>query len=211
MEHTFGDRLKLLRHENDITIQELIDAVEAKYPELHLSKPVISRYENNVHTPKQFTIIEDLAEFFGVSVNYITGKSDDKYGEEVKYKEVPVLGTIAAGAPILAQEDVLGFEYINPNSDIDFCLKVKGDSMIGARIYDGDIVFIHCQPEVENGEIAAVQIDGEIATLKRVYNADGNIILRAENSLYKDMIFSKKDKKSIEILGKAVCFKSEVR
>jgi len=211
MNSTFGNRLKELRKENDLTMDEFVDAINSKYPELNLKKSMISRYENNIHTPKQFIIIEDMAEFFGVNINYMTGKSDDKYGENILYKEIPILGTIAAGMPILAQEDILGHEYIRPNEHIDFCLKVKGDSMIGARIYDGDIVFIHAQPEVENGEIAAVQIENEEATLKRVYKVEGSLILHAENPMYKDQVISKKDRKDVTILGKAVMFKSEVR
>ena len=208
---TFGDRLKQLREENGMKIKEFVEAFNNKYPDTQLSMPVVSRYENNVHTPKKFTVTENCAKFFGVNINYMWGKSNDKYGNNVLYKEIPVLGTIAAGTPILAQEDILGHEYINPNDNIDFCLKVKGDSMIGARIFDGDIVFIKSQCEVENGEIAAVQIDSEVATLKRVYYVNGSVILRAENSLYKDMVFSKKDSKIVQILGKAISFKSEVR
>ena len=83
--------------------------------------------------------------------------------------------------------------------------------MINARIFDGDTVFFKNQPDVENGEIAAVQINGEAVTLKRVYKIDGNIILRPENPNYKDIIFSKKDKKDFKILGKAIFFKSEVK
>lgn len=210
MKQTFGDRLKLLRKENDMKMEEFVTAFNSKYPDATLSKSIVSRYENNIHTPKKFITVEAIADFFNVNVNYMTGNSDDKYDEEIKYKEVPILGNIACGVPILAQEDIQGYEYILPNEKIDFCLRAKGDSMINARIFEGDIVYIHQQPEVENGEIAAIQIDNE-ATLKRVYIIDGNVILRAENPNYKDMTFSKKDKKSICILGKAVFFKSEVK
>jgi repressor LexA len=97
------------------------------------------------------------------------------------------------------------------NERLDFCLKVKGNSMTGARIHDGDTVFVREQPDVENGEIAVVMIDDEEATLKRVYKINGNIILHPENPEYKDMIFSSKDKGRIKVLGKAAYFKSEVR
>jgi repressor LexA len=83
--------------------------------------------------------------------------------------------------------------------------------MINTRILDGDIVYIRKQPDVNNGEIAAVLIDNEEATLKRVYKLNGTIILRAENPNYKDIIITKKDSKDVRILGKAVFFKSEVR
>lgn len=211
MSHTFGDRLKVLRLEHNMTMDEFVVAINSKYPDVLLNKSIVSRYENNIHTPKKFTIVESIANFFRVDINYMMGKSEDKYGEEIKFKKIPVIGTIAAGVPILSQEDIQGYEYIAPTGNIDFCLKVKGDSMINARIYDGDIVFVHRQCEVENGEIAVVQIDGEVATLKRFYHIDGSIILRPENSNYKDMVFSKKDKKIVQILGKAIYFKSEVK
>lgn len=211
MSTTFGDRLKQLRQEHGLTMDEFISLINKKYPDILLNKSIVSRYENNIHTPKKFTIVESIADFFGVNINYMMGRSDDRYGEQIEYRKIPILGVIAAGIPILAQEDIQGYEYIAPNENIDFCLKVKGDSMVGARIYDGDIVFIRRQPDVENGEIAAVQIEQEEATLKRVYKIDGNIILRSENPNYKDLIFSKKDKKNIQILGKAIYFKSEVK
>jgi repressor LexA len=211
MEEKFGDRLYRLRKERDLTMDELAAAINLQDENANLNKSIISRYEHNIHKPGRFTLVEDLANFFGVTTDYMMCRSDDKYGEDIKYKEIPILGTIAAGVPILAQEDVIGHEYVSPGELIDFCLKVKGDSMINARIFSGDIVFIHRQPEVENGEIAAVQIDGESATLKRVYVAGSNVILHPENPNYKDIVFSKKDKKNITILGKAVYFKSEVK
>ena len=209
MAKTFGDRLKELRKERDLTMDDLIKGINVKYPQSILNKSIISRYENNIHKPKTFQTVEEISDFFGVSVNYMTGKSNDKYGEEIKYRKVPILGSIACGVPALAQEDILGYEYMLPNEKADFCLIAKGDSMINARIFDGDMVFIEQQPSVENGEIAAVLIDDE-ATLKRVYIIEGTIILRAENPTYKDIIITKKDKKEVCILGKAIYFKSEV-
>ena len=124
-------------------------------------------------------------------------------------KQIPVLGTIAAGQPIIAEEQV---EYLVANeSDIEahFALKIKGDSMIGARIHDGDIVFIRQQPDVEDGEIAAVLIDGE-ATLKRVYKMPGRVQLRAENPKYEPRDFTDKNCDDFKILGKAVGFQSRL-
>ena len=90
---------------------------------------------------------------------------------------------------------------------VDFCLRVKGDSMIDARINDGDIVFIRKQPMVENGEIAAVAIDNEV-TLKRFYKNNGGVILKPENSKYQPRFFTAEDFKNIRVLGKAVFFQS---
>ena len=96
--------------------------------------------------------------------------------------------------------------------DADFYLIMKGESMINARIMDGDIVFIRQQPEVENGEIAAVAIDDE-ATLKRFYRDEetGTITLVAENPAYAPMVFTAENQKNVYILGKAIAFQSDVR
>lgn len=207
---TFGSKIKSLRKEHMITQDELIKIISEKYNRT-ISKSMISKWENDKEEPQKFSDVIALADFFKVKTDYLVGLTDDKYGENVEYKKIPVIGTIAAGVPIYAQQDIQGYEYVSPYEEIDFCLKVKGDSMIGARIYNGDVVFLKRQSDVENGEIAAVQIDGEEATLKRVYKVNGNVILRPENSKYKDFVFSKKDKKIVQILGKAIYFKSEVK
>jgi repressor LexA len=105
-------------------------------------------------------------------------------------KKVPLVGKIACGTPITAEENIE--DYVDVPEDVyaDFALICQGDSMINARIHDGDIVYIRMQPEVENGEIAAVFIDGE-ATLKRVYYQKGRIILQPENNSYPPMIYEK--------------------
>lgn len=126
-----------------------------------------------------------------------------------KMKKVPLLGTIACGEPILAEENIE--DYINMPEDTKgtFALRCKGDSMINARIFDGDIVYIRKQPDVENGEIAAVLIDNE-ATLKRVYKYENRIELRPENPTFKAMNFENEELDNIRILGKAVGFYSRV-
>lgn len=126
-----------------------------------------------------------------------------------KMKKVPLLGTIACGEPILAEENIE--DYLNMPERIKgtFALRCKGDSMINARIFDGDIVYIREQPDVENGEIAAVLIDNE-ATLKRVYKYENRIELRPENPTFKVMNFENEELNNIRILGKAVGFFSKV-
>ena len=103
-----------------------------------------------------------FAEVFGVSVLQLLGLSP-----KPDMRRIPVLGTIACGAPILAQEHIEGYTTIPEDIHADFALICKGDSMVGARIFDGDLVYIRQQETVENGQNAAVLIDGE-ATLKRV-------------------------------------------
>jgi repressor LexA len=209
MKEQFGDRLFRLRKENNLTMEELANAIKNKYTDAKITKSIISRYENNIHKPSNFAIVEYIAEFFGVTTDYLMCRTDNKYSKDIKYKQIPILGTIACGIPALAQEDIKGYEYVLPNSNVDFCLRAKGDSMINARIFEDDLVYIKQQSMVENGEIAAVLIDDE-ATLKRIYIIEGTIILRAENPTYKDIIITKKDKKEVCILGKAIYFKSEV-
>lgn len=126
-----------------------------------------------------------------------------------KMESIPILGTIACGEPILAEENIEGYFNMEKDLKADFCLYCKGDSMINARIYDGDLVFIKKQPDVEDGEIAAVLIDNE-ATLKRVYKVPGRIILRAENPTFKPIELKEEDMKDIRIIGKAVGFCSKL-
>jgi repressor LexA len=199
----FANRLKELMTNNNDTIYSLADY-------LHLSSSAISRYTSAGMKPKELTV-EAMSLRYGVNPKWLMGEDVDKHLETVKVsKRVPVVGAIAAGQPILAQENIEGFEYVPEDLSVDFCLRVKGDSMTGARILDGDLIFIKQQPDVETGEIAAVMIDGEV-TLKRVYKINGSVILRPENSSYPDQVYSKRDMKEVVILGKAIIFQSEVR
>lgn len=125
-------------------------------------------------------------------------------------RKIPLIGTIACGAPILAEEHIEDIIDVPKHIPADFALRCKGDSMINARIFDGDIVYIRQQNTVDNGEIAAVLIDGE-ATLKRVRIFDDHIVLEPENPMYKPTPFWGEAMNDIRILGKAVAFTSAVR
>ena len=125
-------------------------------------------------------------------------------------RKIPLLGTIACGAPVLADAHINGEVDIPANIHADFALTCKGDSMINARIYDGDIVYIRQQDTVENGEIAAVLIENE-ATLKRVKLLPDRIILEPENPLYDPLVYRGEEMNELRILGKAVAFTSSVR
>lgn len=120
-----------------------------------------------------------------------------------KMKKVPLIGAIACGDPITALQNQEGEVDAPEDMRCDFALKCHGDSMTGAGIHDGDTVFIRIQPEVENGEIAAVRI-GEEATLKRVYLHPDYIELRPENSAFESIIRRKEDMNDVQIEGKAV-------
>lgn len=125
-------------------------------------------------------------------------------------RKIPLVGTIACGVPILAEENIE--EYIDIPKELagDFALICKGDSMINARIFDGDVVYIRQQDTVENGEIAAVLIDCE-ATLKRVRIFEDHITLEPENPMYKPLSYWGEEMNQIRIMGKAVAFTSAVR
>lgn len=182
-----------------------------------LSKASISQYINGVYEAKQKALYS-LAKALGVSEAWLMGydvsmDSDSilslKNVKSIEKKRYPLLGTIAAGKPILAEEC---YEYCvesGDNIDADFCLRIKGDSMVDARIYDGDVVFIREQPSVNDGEIAAVLVDDE-ATLKRVYINDHQIMLVSANPNYKPMIYKNGSCGEVRILGKAVAFISRL-
>lgn len=129
----------------------------------------------------------------------------------IKLKRFPMLGEIACGEPVFADEDKEHYVMADMDIHADFCLTAKGDSMINARIYEGDIVFIREMPIVENGDIAAVIINDE-ATLKRVYYYpdDSMLQLVAENPKYKPLVYQGEELNHIRILGKAVYFMSAV-
>ena len=120
-----------------------------------------------------------------------------------KMKKVPLIGAIACGDPITAMENREGEIDVPEDIRCDFALRCKGNSMIGAGIHDGDAVYIRIQPEVENGQIAAVRI-GDEATLKRVYLHTDHIELRPENPDYESIIRRREEMNDVHIEGKAV-------
>jgi len=188
---------------------------------LKLGRNDISQYVSGKVLPKQDKLTL-LGYTLNVSEAWLMGYDVPRERESVtpsniipmpETKKIPLLGTIACGEPILAEENVS--DYINMDNSIhaDFALKCKGDSMINARIFDGDIVYIRKQSDVENGEIAAVLINNleTEATLKRVYKTDSSIRLCAANPTYADMVYEKDAMNDVTIIGKAVAFLSAVR
>lgn len=126
-------------------------------------------------------------------------------------KTVPRLGRIACGQPILAEQNIEGYDEVPDYVKADFSLVCKGDSMKGARIYDGDIVCIRLQNSVENGEIAAVLVDNDEATLKRVRLYPDHVVLEPENPDYRPMAFWEEEMNKVRIIGKATHFISVIR
>lgn len=117
-------------------------------------------------------------------------------------KTIPIVGSIAAGKPILAAENIETYIGIDSSIRADFCLRVRGDSM-QPIIHDGDICFIRRQETAENGQIAAVLVD-DSSTLKRFYKHEGNITLISENPRYSPMIFTKENCSTLSVIGLCV-------
>lgn len=217
---TFSERLRCLRKERDLSQMDL-----AK--QLSISKSSINMYERGEREPC-FETLESIADYFNVDMDYLLGKSNfknknawlcstDRAHEPIdslknilptpKTYSVPLLGSIACGDPILAAENLDGEVDVPNHIHADFALRCKGDSMINARIFDGDIVYIRQQDMVENGEIAAVLVEDE-ATLKRVHLYDDHIVLSPENPTHRPFMFWGEEMNRIRILGKAIAFTS---
>ena len=212
---TFAERLKSLRREKGWSQQRLAD-------ELELSKSSVNMYERGEREPG-FETMEAIADLFNVDMNYLYGRTDIKIADPIvldhsaapaprpipkgfepmpEMDMVPLVGRIACGTPITAEQNVERIVCVPSKWRSTFTLTCKGDSM-EPRIHDGDLVAIRKQPEVENGEIAAVRI-GEEATLKHVYLHENFIELRPENPAFNSIILSREDMNDVVIEGKAV-------
>ena len=209
-----GKLINSRRTELGLTLEEVGSAVG-------VSKSTVKKWEDGFISNMRRDKIAKLATVLRLDpVAFIT--SEDKPTDAldqlmsnhdnikpVKLKRFPLLGEIACGKPIFADEDKESYVMADMDIHADFCLLAKGDSMTGARIYDGDIVFIKEMPLVENGDIAAVIIDNE-ATLKRVYYYPdkSKLILNPENPAFEPLVYVGDELNDIRILGKAVYFMS---
>ena len=143
-------------------------------------------------------------------------RTPEDYGltrlSDVHKKPIPMLGTVACGTPIFANEEHDSYILADEDIDADYCLTAKGDSMINARIYDGDLIFVKQCSHVENGEIAVVAIGDEV-TLKRVYfyPETSTLQLIAENSKYAPLIYRDDELDGVYVIGKALFFQSLIR
>lgn len=209
----FFERLRQLRTARSLSQMELAKSIG-------ISKSSINMYERGEREPGLETL-EHFADFFNVDMDYLLGKSNvvNKAYTEFsisniipmpEMKKIPLIGSIACGAPILAEEHIEEYIDIPCHIHAEFALTCKGDSMINARIFDGDVVYIRQQDTVENGEIAAVLIDGE-ATLKRVRLFDDHISLEPENPQYRPLVYWGEEMNTVRILGKAIAFTSAIR
>lgn len=213
-------------------LKKIIENSGLSYVELErktgIAKSSIQRYAAGTTKKIPIDAVKQISDAVGGSAAWVMGWTDAP--EEAappldsaplpsnilplpKTYKVPLLGNIACGEPILAVENIETQIDTPENVKCDFALRCKGDSMINARIFDGDIVYIRQQPSVENGEIAAVLVDGTEteATLKRVQTYDDHVVLEPENPMYKPLVYWGSDMNRVRILGKAVAFTSAVR
>ena len=177
-----------------------------------VSDKAVSTWELGIKVPRMGAV-EKMANYFGIAKSVIVDDVQPAPAKKPtippgfmpmpKMRKVPLIGAIACGDPITAIQNREGEIDAPEDMRCDFALRCKGDSMIGAGIHDGDAVYINIQPEVENGEIAAVRI-GDEATLKRVYIHQDYIELRPENPAYESIIRRKEEMNDVHIEGKAV-------
>lgn len=192
-----GQKIKQLRKTHKLTQEELAKILDVKPTavsawELGRNKPLMDK-------------LDMMAHYFGVPISYFFEENQIKRSKNhIHFVKLPIVGTISCGNGVVAYDDIEGYEDV-PSSWLNggeyFFLRAKGDSMINARIMEGDLLLIRKQDDVENGEIAAVLIDGD-AVLKRVYKTNDAIILQSENPKYQPIILAKGDMGNIRIIGK---------
>lgn len=202
------DRIRARRIELGLTVEELAQKMGYK------DKSSISKIENGKADIPQSKVAA-FARALNTTTAYLIGVDTAKEIERIvpppgfeplpKTVKKPLVGYIACGEPITAEENIEDYVDVPEDIHCDFCLRCRGDSMIDAHIEEGDVVYIRIQPKVEDGEIAAVRI-GDEATLKRVYYDGKSVTLVPANSAYRPKTYSGADLDNIHIEGKAVGF-----
>ena len=225
IELTIGERIKARREQLGFSVDEVAR-------KLGKNRATIYRYESDYIENLPVSVLEPIASILETTPAFLMGWEKNETGAAMSSPHIavssneryaimkkaggfpvpqtvrkPLLGNIACGEPITAIEDADEYVEVPKNIKCDFVLHCKGDSMIGARIYDGDLVYIRIQPDVEHGEIAAVMIDGE-TTLKRVRKESFGIVLWPENPNFTPLVYSWENLENFRILGKAVAFTS---
>ena len=201
-----NDILRDRRKELGLTLKQVAEKVG-------VSEGTISRWESGKIAEMRRGKVAAYAKALDIDPAVIMGWKDiSEYANirPVSTRSFPVLGSVSCGQPVLMTEE--RSVQIDATDDLraDFVLIARGDSMIGARIHSGDVVFVRKQDTVDNGQIAVVAIDDE-ATLKRFYKYDELIVLRAENPAYPDIEIRPGDGKQVHVLGLAVKFQGTVK
>ena len=203
---TTGERMKQRRKEIGFSAEKVAER-------LGVSPATIYRYEKGDIEKVPVDSLAELAKILQTTPAYLMGWEEQPEPKKPiippgfepmpKMKKVPLIGSIACGTPITAEQNIEKLVDVPENIRCDFSLTCHGDSMVAAGIHDRDVVYIHIQPEVENGQIAAVRI-GEEATLKRVYYSGGTLTLMPANPAYAPMIYTGPALNDVHIEGKAV-------
>lgn len=212
-----SERLRYILKERGLKQVDILEKCKPfceKYG-VRLAKNDLSQYVSGKVEPKQ-----DKLSILGLALDvsecwlmgYDVPMERNNSISSISTKKLPLLGEVACGTPKLTNESIECYVEAGTNIKADFCLKAKGDSMINARIHDGDIIFVRSQNTVENGEIAVVLIDSE-ATLKRYfyYAEQSKLVLQAENPNYEPFVYVGSELQNVKVLGKAVAFQSDIR
>lgn len=187
-----GNRIKLLREEKKIRQDELAKV-------LSISPSAVGMYERDEREPNDEITLK-LAEYFGVSTDYLLGKSDNR-NSDIPVSKIPILGTVKAGYDWLAEENIVDYITLKeniPNVGEYYALRITGDSML-PLLAEGDLVIVHDQDDVESGQTAVVLINGEEATVKKVVKTNEGIELHAMNPYYPVKKFTFKDMQRIPV------------
>jgi len=195
-----------LRTQKDLTQSQLAKIAG-------VSDKAVSAWELGTRDPK-LKSIQNICNHFGIDINSFVDETRDNYvltlPTNVRPLEpmdkIPLIGSIACGTPILAEENIEDYVDLPRHIRADFALTCRGDSMINAGIHDGDIVYIRKQEQVENGQIAAVRVGDDEATLKRFYYDGDSVRLVPENPLWQTFAFFGQEMEQVHVIGLAVAF-----
>ena len=196
---TFGQKIKKLRMEKEWT-QSYVGK------QIGVSDRVLGYYESDNRFPKDEKILKALASLYNVTVDYLLGESQHENGNKAL---IPVLGTVQAGIPIEAVQDIIDYEELNPemleHGEEYFALQVKGDSM-QPKMDAGDIVIVRKQSDVNHGDTAIVLVNGSEATIKRVLKQEAGIMLAPYNPAYETKFYSNQEiaELPVQIIGRVV-------
>ena len=197
---TVGERIKSLREKQGMTLEELGNKVG-------VGKSTVRKWENGMIENMRRDKIAKLASALGVTPLYLMGWDNQNavLPSNVSVpaaRPVPILGTICAGDGIYAEQNFSGYFFVDQSIRADCCLYVHGDSMIDAGIKDGDIAFLRQDEEIEDGDICGVVLkDSDEAVLKKLYRADGYLILQPCNAAYKPIVKAPED---VRVVGKMI-------
>lgn len=206
---TTGEIIRELRQRKGLSQEELGKLVGVK-------RAAINKYETGLVVNLRRDMIQKLANALNTTPTVIMGWEDEdgnalnlpsNIEEMPPMSKVPLVGQIACGTPILAEENITDYIDLPAHIRADYALTCKGESMIGAGIQDGDVVYIRQQPEVENGQIAAVIVnDDSEATLKRFYRIGDTVTLTPANPTVEPLVFVGDDINKIRIVGLAAAY-----